>query len=171
MLHHAIDETDKYAINLLLEKGAHIFISDDDGRTPIDLIISSPLYSVDFLKIVIDNIDNINIQDENGNTILMKIIHSASWKEKDRDFEKLIDLLLKAGADIDTIENKDGYTAFTLTKHYLKKNNLEELEGQTELKHLKHKLMDSSSKYKNIEEDMNKRKNFFKKILIILNKI
>ena len=107
-------------VDLLLEAGADVNITGFDGRTPLMTAYHS-IYIEKFIKPDAE----INAQDKKGNTPLHHMIDQHSYckdavpkfddigYEHAQDLIKCMDLLIKAGADMD-LANENGDTPMSL---------------------------------------------------------
>lgn len=100
---------------LLAVPGQVIDINQKNSKGKTALIMAAGNRAKDSIKLLLTlpGID-INAQDKNGNTALMKIIKEANKEPKFWDYNKeIIKLLLEAGANIKLV-NKEGKTASEL---------------------------------------------------------
>ncbi len=96
-LKKALDKKETYMIIPFLEKGASAEISNEEGNCPIHLAILN--YDLNLLKYMIENKANLNVQ----NRLTKRTALMMAVQEKE---ERFIELLIKAGADLDIV---DGY--------------------------------------------------------------
>jgi len=93
--------------NYLIKKGAHIHTKDNDGNTLLIRCSSIPL-----LKILLSYGFDVNIQNNNGDTVLMYWIKEINSNHSEVNNE-LLHYLYTQGAD-PNIKNKEGKTIFDM---------------------------------------------------------
>lgn len=110
-LHQAVVQDNIYRVQLLLKRGAHVNIQNDQGKTPLHFAFKGDVEIVDALLF---KKAQVNIRDTKGNTPL----HIAAIEG---NFEA-IQMLLEAGAK-KRLHNNDGYTPVDLAITYTKDQN------------------------------------------------
>lgn len=122
----------------LIDAGADAKIKNSMGKSAFDFVRNAEILTL----LEISTLSNVNIQDEKGNTPLMKLCSKGYSIDLD---DKTFDYIIKKGADVN-IQNSDGDTALMLLcknknisithfKILLEKSNLElqNLDGDTAL--------------------------------------
>ena len=89
-------------IKLLLQYGADPNSVNEDGQTPLILVAGGAYICVPNMRVLLEHGANINMQDERGDSALMKACIARN--------NEAVKLLLESKADIDLV-NKRGFTA------------------------------------------------------------
>lgn len=97
MLLHISDNCSPEQIEKFLMKGADINARDVFGRT--SLMIASENGETDVVKFLLESGADVNVKDDNGNTALSYAVSKAYYMIHNN--EEIINMLLKAGADVD----------------------------------------------------------------------
>ena len=110
-----------HAVKFLKEKGASIDHSNILGTTPLMSAIETG-YS-DVTVYLVNQKANLNLQDSEGETALMKEIHRISNNNRmDKEQYAVVNLLIKNGADT-SLANVKSQTALMIAKEKLGKNS------------------------------------------------
>jgi ankyrin repeat protein len=98
-------------VKLLLDNGAPVEATDDEGNTPLLISASgSAVSTIDTVRLLLENGANVEAKNSHGDTAL---ILAAS--EEGMDSIDIVKLLLRKGANVRT-ENADGSTALSLAR-------------------------------------------------------
>ncbi|MBC7862454.1 MAG: ankyrin repeat domain-containing protein [Bacteroidia bacterium] len=104
ILHGAVMDDKEELINFLIEKGAEVNAKNDEGITPLHIVLYPEI-----AEILIKKGALVNCISDNGNTPL----HSMA-ENGDESLDE-VKILLKNGAD-KTLKNKSGETAYDIAK-------------------------------------------------------
>lgn len=110
-LHYAVSTSNKEIVNLLIDKGANVNVSSNDGSTPLH--IAARLGYKEIVELLIGKDADVNAKNINGITPL----HLASQE----GYEEIVKLLIAGGAFI-IAKDKDGWTPLDYAKAYDHKN-------------------------------------------------
>lgn len=94
-------------VKLLIQSGANLKIACRDGRTVLDYAIQER--GDECLSIIKYLIDTFDFQDSEKNDRRMHALHKACLARKDVSVNRVIDLLLENGEDIDALEGNGRY--------------------------------------------------------------
>ena len=101
-------------IQLLLKNGADPNRTIYDGYNLLMHYIDKSTCNIEFIKILLPYINNINQRSISGKTVLMMAVMSVPW-DNDK-LAQIIELLLNAGAD-PYMKDNDGYDLFDIMKN------------------------------------------------------
>lgn len=130
----AIELSNNNAAKLLIEKGADVNIINNKKQNALFYTPNDENYAsvIEMMKMLIDAKINVNQQDEQGDTILMKLVRSGKPYAQIQYFQ----LLLDNGADLN-LKNISGHDA--LDEAYANKDNLDRAIIELIEKSLSHK--------------------------------
>lgn len=111
VVHYAVSENNLECLILLLGKSVNLNLWNLDGKSPLLIALEiDPPNLIEYIDVLIND-SNINIQDNNGNTILHFLCVKNLWKEyKQQLIKKKMDVFIKNKNNIrpiDTINSKD----------------------------------------------------------------
>lgn len=93
----AIENGDEDIVQLLIERGANVNVTDEYGATPL-----MQVESLDLMRLLIERGANVNAADKEGQTALHRVVFEPGKFE-------LAELLIAQGANVNARDN-DGYT-------------------------------------------------------------
>lgn len=130
----AIELSNKNAVKLLIEKGANVNVTNNKKENALFYTPNDENHAtvLELMKLLIEAKINVNQQDEQGDTILMKLIRSG----KPYAQIQYIQLLLDNGADLN-LKNISGHDV--LDEAYANKDNLDRVIIELIEKSLSHK--------------------------------
>jgi uncharacterized protein len=117
-LHIASREGHIEIVEMVLEKGANVNATTNDGITA--LIRASRNKHTEIVAMLLDNGADVNATDEDGDTALMKVINcneedDRRWYQVENDIIEMMEMLLAAGADVNVV-NDDGKNALAIAE-------------------------------------------------------
>jgi ankyrin repeat protein len=99
---------------LLVERGANLYVRDQDDRTPLHLACHIPAKELNLVRFFLDHGANVNAEDKQGQTPLHRVLEYRQYTHK--EYFSVAQLLVDRGADVNA-RDKNNETALHFASH------------------------------------------------------